>query len=65
MSRREAEALLAAAGFTEHRGSKHVQWRNGEIWVGLSHGRSRLTTDEEAALRRKLKRALRYQARHP
>lgn len=55
MNRVQAERLLREAGFIPRPGSRHVQWLKGEIAIGLAGGR--LTTDAEAAIRRKLRKA--------
>lgn len=57
MNRVQAERLLRAEGFVPREGRRHVQWVKGTIAIGLSHGK--LTTDAEAAIRYKIKKAQR------
>lgn len=48
--------MLRAAGFFPSVGSKHTQWIKGSIAVGLRNGGS-LKTDEEIAVKRKIRQA--------
>lgn len=59
MNRVQAERLLRNNGFEYREGTKHDHWHKNGIWIGLARGV--LTTDAEAAIKRKIKKANRVQ----